>query len=164
MRLLLSILLLATALPLIAQTPTPTPQPGAAIPLWRCTLPGGTYEVDLRSVISVSQHEYIVDGVARVTEVNIDTAGSMIVRFYYIEPMTPNSPIGLGQSAINKAQEMAEQLAARTGQEEVWQKVIKSYPTSTHAHTIEYRLESKEQLDKLYRHVQGRPIGGMAAI
>jgi hypothetical protein len=155
MRHLASALLLATALPLFAQNPspapTPTPRPGAAIPIWRCELPGGTYEVALRSIVSVSQCEYIVDGAARVTEVNVDTDGNMAVRFYYLEPMTPNSPIGLGQSAINKAQEIAEEMASRTGQEEVWQKVMKNYPTTTHAHTIEYRLESKDQLDKLYK-------------
>jgi hypothetical protein len=155
MRLIITALLVAAALPLFAQdttsAPTPTPRPGAAIPIWRCELPGGTYEVALRYIVSVSQHEYLVDGVARVTEVNVDTDGSMSVRFYYLEPVTPNSPIGLGQSAINKAQEIAENLAERTGQEEVWKKVVKNYPTTTHSHTIEYRLESKDQLDKLYK-------------
>jgi hypothetical protein len=155
MRHIIFALLLAAAPPLLAQEPTPTPSatplPGAAIPLWRCVLPGGTYEVALRSIVSVSEHEYLVDGVARVTEVNVDTVGNMAVRFYYLEPMTPNSPVGLGQTAINKAQEIAQNLAERTGQEEVWQKVVKNYPTTTHAHTIEYRLDSKDALDKLFK-------------
>jgi hypothetical protein len=155
MRFLLAILLLAPALAGFSQTSSPTPSAtplsGAAIPLWRCVLPGGTYEVAIRCIVSVSEHEYIVDGAARVTEVNVDTLGSMAVRFYYLEPLTPNSPIGLGQSAINKAQELAQNLATRAGQEEVWQKVVKSYPTTTHARTIEYRLESKDDLDKLFK-------------
>jgi hypothetical protein len=134
-----------------AQTPTPSPtiEPSRQ-PLWKCELPGGTYEVALRAIISVSSHEYIVDGAARVTEVNVDTAGSMAVRFYHMEPMTPTSPIGIGQSAIDKVQQLTKEIASRTGQEEVWQKVVKSYPATTHARTIEYRLETKDQLDKLF--------------
>lgn len=131
-------------------SPSPTPPLASRLPLWTCSLPGGTYEVAVRSIISVSTHEYIVDGAARVTEVNVDTAGSALVRFYYLEPMTPTSPIGLGQSAINKLQDYAKEAASRTGQDEVWQKVVKSYPTTTHARTIEYRLESKDDVDKLF--------------
>jgi len=136
----------------LSQTPTPasTPLPSTQ-PLWRCDLPGGTYEVAVRAILSVSSHEYIVDGAARVTEVNVDTSGSLAVRFYYIEALTPNSPLGLGQSAIDRVQELAKEAAGRTGQEELWQKVAKSYPVTTHARTIEYRLESKEQLDALFK-------------
>jgi hypothetical protein len=138
---------------LIAQTAQPSPGESTplAAPIWKCTLPGGTYEVALRSIVSVSVHEYLANGVARVNEVNIDTAGSALVRFYFLEPVTPNSPIGLGQSAIEKAKEVLEQAAERAGQEEVWKKVVKDYPTSTHAHTIEYRVETKEQLDKIFK-------------
>ena len=75
----------------------------------------------------------------------------MAVRFYYIEPMTPNSPIGFGQSAINKAQETLSAAAARTGQDEVWKKVMKSYPTTTHSHTIEYRVDSQDDLTKIFK-------------
>jgi len=130
-------------------TPAPTPLPGTKIALWICNSPGGTYEVALRSIVSVSISEYIVDGVARVTEVNLDTNGNMAVRFYYIEPVTPNSPIGLGQATLDKAQEIAQEAADRTGQD-AWKKVVKNYPTSTHAHTIEYRVDSKDDLQTIY--------------
>lgn len=126
-------------------SPTPTPAPGTKIPLWICNTPGGTYEVALRAIVSVSSCEYIADGVVHVDEVNIDTGGNMCVRFYYLEPVTPNSPIGLGQSAVDKAKEIAQQAADRTGQD-VWKKVVKNYPTSTHAHTIEFRVDSKDDL------------------
>ncbi len=118
--------------------------------MWRSELPGGTYEVALNAIIAVSIHEYAVDNTARVTEVNIDTSGSMSVRFYFLEPNIPNSPIGLGQSTLDKAQEMVREAVDRTGQSDIWTKVVKNYPTTTHAHTIEYRLESKEQLQKLF--------------
>ena len=129
---------------------TPDPNaPGTRVPLWICNTPGGTYEVALRSIVSVSTCEYLVDGIVHVTEVNVDTQGNMAVRFYYLEPVTPNSPVGVGQSAVDKAQEIAQQLADQSGQD-VWQKVIKSYPTTTHAHTIEYRVDSKEDLLKIF--------------
>ena len=86
-------------------TPAPGSTPGATpaptnILMWRCNLPGGSYSVALRAIVSVSSHEYLVDGVARVTEVNIDTVGNALARFYYIEPAAPNSPIGLGNATI----------------------------------------------------------------
>lgn len=139
-----------------AQTPTPSPTPEPPRqPLWRCELPGGIYEVALRAILAVSSHEYIVDGAARVTEVNVDTNGSMAVRFYYLEPLTPTSPLGgMGQSAIDKMQDLAKEVAGRAGQDQIWQKVVKSYPTTTHARTIEYRLESSTQLDQLFKSVE----------
>ena len=105
-------------------------------------------------MVSVSSHEYLVDGLARVTEVNIDTNGNALARFYYIEPTAPNSPIGLGQATIDKAQQMLQEGAARTGQD-VWQKVVKNYPTTTHAHTIEYRVTDKATLSALYTSAEG---------
>jgi hypothetical protein len=153
--LLLLLLTLVSGGGLLAQdaSPSPTPILQSRVPLWTCKLPGGTYEVRLSSIVAVSSHEYIVDGAARVTEVNIDTTGNSLVRFYYLEPMTPTSPIGLGQSALNKLQDYAKEAATRTDTEEVWEKVVKNYPTSTHAHTVEYRLDSKDDLDKIFTSV-----------
>lgn len=108
----------------------------------------------LRSIISVSSHEYVVDAAVRVTEVNVDTNGSMVVRFYYLEPMKPTTPSGIGQSAIDRAQDLTKELAGRVGVDQVWQKVVKNYPTTTHARTIEYRLETKDQLTKLFTSVE----------
>jgi hypothetical protein len=114
-------------------------------------MPGGTYVVALRSIVSISTHEYLVDAAARVTEMNIDTMGNSLVRFYYIEPAIPQTPIGTAQAVLQHAQEAAQQLATRTGTEEIWKKVTKNYPTTTHAHTIEYRVDSKEQLQKIFQ-------------
>ena len=149
---------LSIFLALTAQAQQPQASPSASpaalgsprIPMWRCELPGGTYEVALSAILAVSQHEYTVDNAARVTEVNIDTSGSMAVRFYYLEPNIPTSPLGLGQSTLDKAQEMVREATDRTGQSDIWTKVVKNYPLTTHARTIEYRLETKEQLEKLF--------------
>ena len=149
-------LLLALALlplPLFAQAPAAAPPTttatASAITLFRAKLPGGTYEVAVRSIVAVTSHEYLVDGIARVTEVNIDTGGSLLARFYYLEPTTPNSPLGLGQATIDKAQELLKQAAEKTGQD-AWKKVVKNYPTTTHARTGEYRVVEKDQLNKIY--------------
>ncbi len=137
---------------LFAQTPTQPPTTNAttsSIVLFRAKLPGGTYEVGVRSIVAVTSHEYIVDGVARVTEVNIDTTGSLLARFYFLEPMQANSPSGLGQATLDKAQELLKQAADKTGQD-AWKKVVKNYPTTTHARTVEYRMVEKADLTKIY--------------
>jgi hypothetical protein len=141
----------AAAAAAAASSPATSPYPSRT-PMWRCDLPGGTYEVAIRNIISVSTHDYVVDGVARVTEVNIETAGTTEVRFYYLEPITPSSPIGAGQSAIDKVQELATEAASHLnpGEEPPWEKVVKSYPATTHAHTVEYRLDTKEDLESLF--------------
>jgi hypothetical protein len=139
-----------------AQTPAPsaTPTPTAHIPIWRCELPGGSYEVAIRAVVSVSMHEYVVDGAARVNELNIDTDGNMAVRFYYLEPTAAKSPVGLGQSAIDRATDLAKEAAGRMGADQVWDRVVKNYPTTTHAHTVEYRIGSEEQLKQIFASAQ----------
>lgn len=157
MKLLPLLLSLIAAPALFAQQPaaTPaagqaTPSPNTAIAMWRATLPGGTYSVALRSIVSVSTHEYVVDGAARVTEVNIDTTGAALVRFYFIEPNTVAAPAGFGAATVEKAQQLLQEGAQRAGQDDVWKKVVKSYPTTTHTRTIEYRFGNKETLAKLF--------------
>ena len=147
---LLGIALMAAAVH--AQTPAGTPAPSgnqAALPIFRATLPGGTYEVAIRAIIAVTSHEYVVDASARVTEVNIDTTGQLLARFYFIEPVKPNTPLGVGNAALEQAERLAREALEKTGQD-VWKKVVKNYPTTTHARTVEYRLDSKENLNTLY--------------
>jgi len=162
-----SIVFLALAVTMRAQTPSPTespsPTPTSRLPIWRCELPGGTYEVALRAIVSVSMHEYVVDGVARVNELNIDTQGNMAARFYYLEPTAAKSPLGVGQSAIDRISDLAKEAGQRVGAEEVWQRVVKSYPITTHAHTIEYRVESEEQLKQIFTSAQGAFESGKSA-
>jgi hypothetical protein len=144
--------LIATAA--TAQTPAPTPRQNSEIPIFRAKLPGGTYEVAVRSMIAVTQHEYLVDGVARVTEVNIDTAGTLLVRFYFLEPVAPTTGSGLANAGIEQAQRLLREAAEKSGQD-VWKKVVKNYPTTTHARTVEYRVESLEQLTKIFDAADG---------
>jgi hypothetical protein len=157
MKILPLLITLLAAPALLAQQPAAnpaagqaTPSPTTAIPMWRATLPGGTYSVALRSIVSVSTHEYVVDGAARVTEVNIDTTGAALARFYFIEPNTISAPAGFGAATVEKAQQLLQEGAQRTGQEDAWRKVVKSYPTTTHTRTVEFRFGSKETLSKLF--------------
>jgi hypothetical protein len=157
MKILPLLITLLAAPALLAQQPAAnpaagqaTPSPTTAIPMWRATLPGGTYSVALRSIVSVSTHEYVVDGAARVTEVNIDTTGAALARFYFIEPNTISAPAGFGAATVEKAQKLLQEGAQRTGQEDAWRKVVKSYPTTTHTRTVEFRFGSKETLSKLF--------------
>jgi hypothetical protein len=135
--------------PTATPTPTPTPTVNATRNLWTATLPGGTYQVLVSAILSVSSHEYVVDGAARVTEVNIDTSGQLAVRFYYIEPAVTAGPGGIGAATLGKVQSILTDAADRSGSD-AWKKVVKSYPTTTHARTIEYRVGSKESLTQIF--------------
>jgi hypothetical protein len=120
---------------------------------WEVELPGGKFLARLDTISSVSLHQYIVDGAARVFEVTVDTTGSQTARFYYIEAVAEGSPLAIGKNAIDRLKSVAEGVTDRTGTSEVWTQVIKNYPTTTHSRTAEFRLDSKELLDKIYGHV-----------
>lgn len=133
-------------------TPAATPGP-TRDPMWRCTLPGGTYEVALKWIISASTHQYSLEGGARVTELNVDTPGNLAVRFYYIAP--PETSGSTGKETLGTTVETAKGGSEETSPEEgtAWQRVVKNYPTTTHAHTVEYRLETAEDLETLFKSV-----------
>ncbi|HRJ71092.1 MAG TPA: hypothetical protein PLS03_02640 [Terrimicrobiaceae bacterium] len=147
---------------LCAQEASPTPGQ-LRRGIWTAELPGGTYVVRLSAITSVSIHEYVVDGSARVSEVNVGTIGSELVRFYFIEPNIPQTPNGIGQSAVELAKDRAKEVISRAGADDVWQKVAKNYPTTTHARTVEYRLADKETLKKLFESVQDSWVNNRAA-
>ncbi|MCP5540618.1 MAG: hypothetical protein H7A52_10815 [Akkermansiaceae bacterium] len=120
---------------------------------WEVVLPTGRFVVQLNHISSVSQHTYIIDGSARVFEVTVDTTGPMTARFYYIEPVTDGSPLSLGKNTIDRLREVAGEVSSRTGGPDMETDVIKHYPDTTHAKTAEYRLQVKENLDRIYEHL-----------
>ncbi len=134
-----------------AQEADPSATPANAQGIWRAQMPAGDYLVSLSSITSLSQHEYMVEGAGKVTEVNIATQGSAIARFYFLEPAVPQAPGGVGQSAVDLMKEKAEEAVGRVAGEDIWTKVVKSYPVATHAHTIEYRVGNKETLSRLFK-------------
>ena len=138
------------------------------IPYWKAELPGGQYLVKLAAIEAVSQQQYIVDGVARVTEVNIVTTGVFQPRFYYIERVSVQAPGGIpgAQAVLDHAADLAD-LAAKRGQsanDAAWTKVVKNYPTTTHAGTIEFRLQTIQQVHNLRQSVDRAWISGRGEI
>ena len=120
---------------------------------WQAELPGGAYVVALDRISSVGKHEYLVDGGFVVTEVTINTVGSAIARFYYGEPYRPDVPSATGATINRRIQDTVDTVKERTGANQTDRLVIKNYPTSTHAHTIEFRLNNKDNLEALFQSV-----------
>lgn len=120
--------------------------------LWKARLPGGEYAVRLDAIRSVSLHHYVVEGVAKVAEVNIATDSSALARFYYLEPHVPEGAGSTGQSMVELAREKWREAIERAGASST--EVIKSYPAATHAHTIEFRLSSRADLEKLFQSIE----------
>ncbi|MAP16278.1 MAG: hypothetical protein CMO49_00710 [Verrucomicrobiales bacterium] len=117
---------------------------------WKATLPGGEYMVALNSISSIAKHTYIVDGAARVFEVTVADKSSAIARFYFIEPVTDSSPINAGQVVLDRLKSVTKEASERLGAGDVWDQVIKNYPSSTHAKTVEFRLSVKSNIDSIY--------------
>jgi hypothetical protein len=161
----LTMILLTAALPVHAQTPTNKPGDSnktedspQANRFWQAMLPGGHYMVALDRISAISRHKYVLlDGSAIVDEVTIDALGQALARFYYIAPVTDAAT---GSNAGQIATRLAERAgalidkAADTAGTSAHQMVIKKFPETTHAHTIEYRLLSAEELSGLYSSVR----------
>ena len=124
---------------------------------WQATLPGGHYMVALDRISSVSRHNYVLDGALIVDEVTIDALGQALARFYFISPITDAaSGSGAGAAASRVAERGAELLdkAARTVGTGIHEMVVKKFPETTHARTIEYRLLSAEELTSLHQSIR----------
>jgi len=159
--------LLVALLSLLAVVTPVLPQEEGARSRWREThwtaeLPGGKIILPYSSITSISLHNYEVDGTIAVTEVTVGTMGSEIARFYYLEPITPESPAGMGQEAIEQLKEKVQELTQRAGQD-LESRVVRNYPESTHAHTIEFRLPSKAEVERLYSHIESNYLQRRAA-
>jgi hypothetical protein len=121
--------------------------------LWQGQFTGGNYIVRCNSIIALSKHEYISDGVARVVEVNVTLNSAQVVRFYFLEPYKPetgSSTLSAGTQALEKAKGLFEQAAGRVSPELTTPKVVKNYPASTHAHTVEFVLKEEARLNALF--------------
>jgi len=122
------------------------------------------------SVLSISKQEYVT-AAFRVVEVNVVTNGPALLRIYHSRPLKA----GELSSALSDAAEasgapgasiipqtLPPQIAAmsqRLGQAAdsiTSQTVVKEYPLATHAHTIEFRVASRNELlalhDELKKH------------
>ncbi|MCE9519448.1 MAG: hypothetical protein K8R87_07845 [Verrucomicrobia bacterium] len=139
-----------------AQTTPPTPAPAPATDsnnpnFWQASFTnGGHYLVKLNHINCASKHQYISDGVARVVEVTIGTDTAVVARFYFFEPAGKDTPLNAGQILLNRAQDTAQQAAARVSPNAARLNVVKNYPASTHAHTVEYSVQDEATINSLY--------------
>lgn len=163
--LLLLLLLLSTGLlPAQAPNPQPTPDPNekqADEPtrdgLWDGRFNGGNYVVRCNAIIALSKHEYVSDGVARVVEVNLTLNSAQVVRFYFLEPVkveTNSSTAQAGTQALERAKGLVEEAVGRAAPGITDPKVVKNYPTSTHAHTVEFVLKEEARLNSMFQSLQ----------
>ena len=115
--------------------------------------------VRLGSITSISHHKYYVQG-GTVFEMVIETTGDATARFYYMEASGDNSPSNTVSNLTNRAKQLIEKGAARSGTEDQLYGVQKQYPLTTHARMIEYRIRHKEDLMSMYNSVRRSWISG----
>lgn len=118
-------------------------------PFWKATVGGGHYMVRLDRIASISRHRYLLDGAVIVDEVTVDTAGQALARFYHLSPVTDALGVDSVGRVAERGREILQQAAGRVGSD-IQNMVVKKYPDTTHARTIEYRVESGAQLTALY--------------
>jgi len=132
---------------------------------WKCTLTGGTYEVALHAITSISIHDYTVEGGIQISEMVIDTLGNTEARFYFMQTSMQANAAGMGGPAstvVDAATSRGQDAVTRAGtvaggsvvDNAVNTSVIKNYPTTTHAHTVEYRVGSAAELTALFNSVE----------
>ena len=138
-------------------TPTPPSEKKGDSPgrnrFWQATLNGGHYMVALDRISSVSRHKYLLDGAVIVDEVTVDALGQALARFYFISPVTDAAPGNAVGEIAKRGRELVEKAADRVGTD-VQNMVIKKYPDTSHARTIEYRVLSEKELTALYSSVR----------
>jgi hypothetical protein len=124
--------------------------------IWNGSFFGGRYLVKSKDIIALSQHEYVADAAARVVEINLTLSSNTHVRFYYLEPvkLEGGGVLGASQEALQKAREMVENAAGNVSPTLTQPKVVKSYPLSTHAHTVEFVIKDEARLNSLFNSLE----------
>lgn len=145
--------LLGMAALLSAQAPVRQKTDGNLRPFWKCRLPAGTFLIPIDRISNVSTHQYVVQGAGRVWEMVLADSSSSIARFYYMEPASSLRNPATGDATLKYTEDALDQAAKATNSEEIWRRVVKEYPHATHAHTVEYRLEDIETMQKIYSHL-----------
>lgn len=153
--LILSLLAAALLLPHTVSAQNQNNNQPAVVDGWRGYLSiqqkDGHFVVPYTRIVSVTRHEYLVDGGGKVSEVTIDTAGSVIARYYYLETILGDSSLNAGSIIENRIKETENAVNKKTGVDT--RPVIKHYPTTTHAKTVEFNLSNKADLGRIYDHI-----------
>ena len=151
--------LIASSVQLNAQEPPNTDKPADQAGdspgpnrFWQATLTGGHYMVALDRITAVSRHTYLLDGALIVNEVTVDAQGQALARFYFISPITDTAPGDTVGEIAKHGRDLVEKVADRIGID-AQNMVIKKYPETSHARTIEFRILSEKELNSLYSSV-----------
>ncbi len=119
--------------------------------IWRATIDEAVIAVPLRSVEYYGVQIYDTDSQTRVRELTICTESQSLIRIYYIEPL------GSTHERLAEKAKRLQQIAQSGGTQE-WPYPFKQYPTTTHAHMVEYRVEKEETVGQLYDHLEAAII------
>jgi hypothetical protein len=168
---ILALALLASAtLQLHAQNANPNPKTNPASSttdkaedkpepnrFWQASVGGGHYMVALERISSVSRHKYLLDGSVIVDEVTVDALGQSLARFYFLRPVsdavTGNAAGNAASRIVDRGREIIDKAADDAGTD-IHNMVVKKFPETTHAHTIEFRVHSEQELTGLYGSVR----------
>ncbi len=121
------------------------------IKFWEANLPGGSYMVSLARISSVSMSTYHVKG-AVVHEVDIETMGAALTRFYALEALGESNGSNAATNLINRAKDISKEAGDKFGVDPDTT-VHKEYPITTHSKTIEFRVVDKDDLSEIYKSV-----------
>ena len=112
--------------------------------------------VQLDRISAISRHKYLLDGGIIVDEVTVDALGQALARFYFLAPVTDATGSSAGNAAarmVERGRELVDKAASNLGTN-VQNMVVKKFPETTHARSIEYRVMSAEELGGLYNSVR----------
>jgi hypothetical protein len=112
--------------------------------LWKASIGGSIISVPLSSIEYFGIQTYDVDGVARVRELAITTKSQSMIRIYHMAP--------LNSVAENTVKALGGIVEGVVGEE--LNVPVKVFPTTTHAHMVEYRVEERANIDTLYIHLE----------
>ena len=149
------------SLPVMAQVENPTqrfvdvviePAPiqeikANLVPLfWKANVNDSIVSLPLRNIEFFGIQDYVVDGATRVRELTISNQSRNLVRVYHIRPLTTV------KRATNTIQTIRNLAEGRTDGDE--KRPVKVFPDTTHSQMLEYRVENKQSIDKLYKHLE----------
>lgn len=120
---------------------------------WQANLTGGGFMVALDKIVSVSRHKYVLDGALIIDEVTVDSVGQALARFYFITPITDAAAANSLTGLADRGRELVDKAANRAGTE-VHNMVVKKYPDTSHAKSIEFRVLSEKELAAVYGSVR----------
>lgn len=128
--------------------PRVSPVEGEVVPLiWKASIGDSIVSVPLRYVEYFGVQNYDVDGATRVRELTIGVRSKGLVRIYHIRPL--QDPSGRAGEAVNRLRQLAE---GATGEE--FDRPVKVFPQTTHAHMVEYRVEQAGMITQMYEHLE----------